>query len=172
VSALRFRFATKSDVPEVIALIERAYRGPEANLGWTTETHLLEGPRTRAGEVAELVTDPESRFVLAEIDEMLAGCALIQRNDEKAYFGMFAVDPRRQAAGAGRALLAACEDSARLLWSARAMTMSVISLRADLIEWYERRGYHRTGTSEPFPFHEQSGELRRDFDLVHLTKQL
>ena len=167
-----FRYASGMDVEAVAALIERAYRGPDANAGWTTETHLLEGPRTRPGEVRRLFADPDSRFVLAEADGALVGCALIQHRDDAAYFGMFAVDPDRQTGGIGTALLAAAEESARTLWSARVMTMSVISLRSDLIAWYDRRGYHRTGTSEPFPFHESSGELRRDFELVHLSKPL
>ncbi|MGZ4469699.1 MAG: GNAT family N-acetyltransferase [Nocardioidaceae bacterium] len=169
---LVFRYASGDDVPEVVALVERAYRGPEATTGWTTESHLLTGPRTRAAEIERIVATPDSRFVLAESGAVLVGCALVQRVGDGAYFGMFAVDPRRQAGGIGKALLAACEDSARDLWSARAMTMSVISLRADLIEWYVRRGYQRVGTSEPFPFHEASGALRTDFDLVHLSKRL
>jgi GNAT superfamily N-acetyltransferase len=172
VPELRFRFATSDDVAAIVALVERAYRGSDANAGWTTETHLLEGPRTKPGEVERLIADPDSRFVLAESDHDLVGCALIQRSKSGAYFGLFAVDPLKQAAGIGRALLAACEESARELWSAPQLTMSVISLRSDLIEWYVRRGYTRSGTSEPFPFHEHSGALRDDFELVHLNKRL
>lgn len=169
---LEFRYATGEDVPHVVALVERAYRGREATAGWTTETHLLTGPRTQVADVERVVADPDSRFLLAESDAVIVGCALLQRRGDHAYFGMFAVDPRRQAGGIGKALLAACEDAARELWSAQAMTMSVISLRSDLIEWYGRRGYQPIGTSEPFPFHEASGALRTDFALVHLHKGL
>jgi len=167
-----FRYASIDDVPAVAALVERAYRGPEAATGWTTETELLTGPRTRPADIERLVADPDSRIVLAESHAGVLGCAHVQRGDGSAYFGMFAVDPQQQAGGVGKALLAACEDAARELWSARSMTMSVISLRSDLIEWYVRRGYQLTGTHEPFPFHEASGALRRDFDLVHLRRDL
>jgi ribosomal protein S18 acetylase RimI-like enzyme len=169
---LAFRYAVADDVPAVEALIERSYRGEEANAGWTTETHLLEGPRTSPGEIERLLVDGDSRFVLAEAEGVLVGVALIQRTDHGAYFGMFAVDPLRQTGGIGRALLTACEDSARDLWSASELRMSVISQRADLIAWYERRGYARTGTSEPFPFHEHSGALSDDFELVHLSRRI
>ena len=32
------------------------------------------------------------------------------------------------------------------------MCMTVIDLRDDLIAWYERRGYARTGEYKPFPY--------------------
>ena len=166
------RYATPHDGPGIVELIERAYRGPEAAKAWTNETEFLTGPRTRDGEVDRLVADPESRFVLAEVAGTLAGCALVQRAAHGAYFGMFAVDPGQQGGGVGKAVLDACEETARELWAAGSMSLTVISLRADLIDWYARRGYLPDGTREPFPFHVESGALRTDFDLVRLVKQL
>jgi ribosomal protein S18 acetylase RimI-like enzyme len=172
VAALTFRYAEPDDVPAVAALVERAYRGPEAEQGWTTESHLLVGPRTALEEVAALVTEADSRFVLGEADGVLVGCAHVRRSGDGAHFGMFAVDPGLQTQGVGRAVLAECERTARELWGARTMTMGVISLRSELIAWYERRGYARTGASEPFPFAPERGALRSDFDLVQLRKAL
>jgi GNAT superfamily N-acetyltransferase len=168
---LTYRFAIPVDVGAVAALIERAYRGTEAATGWTNETDLLVSPRSDADEVGRLVADPDSRFLLAEAGSELVACVLLQRRGEECYFGMFAVDPRRQAGGVGSAVVAASEDAAREFWSSRAMTMSVISLRTELIAWYVRRGYALTGTSEPFPFGDKPA-LRTDFDLVHLRKPL
>jgi ribosomal protein S18 acetylase RimI-like enzyme len=172
VPEVSIRYATAPDGPSIVELIERAYRGPEAATAWTNETEFLTGPRTRDGEVDRLVADPESRFVLAEVAGELAGCALVQRADQGAYFGMFAVDPRQQGGGVGKAVLDACEETARELWAAGSMRLTVISLRADLIDWYARRGYLPDGTREPFPFHVESGALRTDFDLVRLVKAL
>lgn len=173
-----FRYATSEDAVSVSALIERAYRGPEAAAGWTTESHLLTGPRTTEAEIAALIGDHDSRFVLAERfdtaarrDRLLA-CALIQKDAEEAYFGMFAVDPGEQATGVGKTVLEKSEKAARDLWAAKAMTMVVINLREELIAWYERRGYQRTGKTEPFPFHAASGAVRGDFHLVELRKAL
>jgi ribosomal protein S18 acetylase RimI-like enzyme len=173
-----FRYATPDDAAHVTALIERAYRGPEAASGWTTEAHLLTGPRTTKAEINALISDHDSRFVLAERfdtaerrDRLLA-CALIQKDGGEAYFGMFAVDPTEQATGVGRTLLEKCEKAARDLWAAKAMTMVVINLREELIAWYERRGYERTGKTEPFPFHATSGAVRGDFHLAELRKPL
>jgi hypothetical protein len=49
--------------------------------------------------------------------------------------------------------------------------MTVISIREDLIAYYERRGYVRTGT-KPFPFDHEPGAKRTDFHFVVLTKTL
>ena len=167
-----FRYAVNADAPAVTALIERAYRGPEAARGWTNEANLLTGPRTGEDEIAGLIADPESRFVLAEREGALVGCALVQKDGDDGYFGMFSVDPGAQAQGLGKKLLAACEKSVRTEWKSRALSMVVINLRADLIAWYQRRGYTLTGQREPFPFDSAPGALRRDFDLVELKKPL
>lgn len=171
VPALSFRYAQPADVRAVAELVERAYRGPGAQ-GWTTESHLLVGPRTAQDEVAALVREADSRVVLAESGGALVGCAHVRRSGGGARFGMFAVDPRLQTQGVGRAVLAECERRARDLWGARTMTLGVISLRSELIAWYERRGYVRTGESEPFPFAPERGALRTDFDLVQMRKPL
>ena len=43
------------------------------------------------------------------------------------------------------------------------MRMTVIEQRAELIAWYERRGYQRTGEYRPFPYgDERFGIPRRD----------
>ncbi|MFO1238196.1 MAG: GNAT family N-acetyltransferase [Alphaproteobacteria bacterium] len=170
-----FRYATADDVPKVTSLIERAYRGPEAATGWASEADLLTGPRTTEAEIAALIADHDGRFVLAELadvlkGDVLVGCALIQKDGEGSYFGMFAIEPALQIAGLGKALLAKCERAARDLWAAKWMSMVVISVREELIAWYERRGYVRTGHREPFPFSPSSGETTRDFDLVELKK--
>jgi ribosomal protein S18 acetylase RimI-like enzyme len=171
-AALNFRYATPGDTSAVALLIERAYRGPEAATGWTNEAHLLTGPRTDEREIADLIDDPESRFVLAEENGALVGCALVQKDGEDAYFGMFSVDPGVQGQGLGKKLLAACEKAAKAEWNSRALGMVVINLRGELIAWYERRGYTLTGNREPFPFDEAPGAVRRDFDLVELKKPL
>jgi hypothetical protein len=49
--SLRFRRATPSDVPQVVALVESAYRGDASRAGWTTEADLLDGQRTDEAEV-------------------------------------------------------------------------------------------------------------------------
>lgn len=170
---VEFRFARADDVAAVAALVERAYRGPESAKGWASEADILTGPRSSVAEIAELIARADSRFVMAEDADGLAACALIQDHGEgRAYFGMFAVAPDRQIGGIGKTVMAEAERAVAALWRARSLSLTVISIRDTLIAWYERRGYALTGETEPFPFHEHSGALRRDFHLVVMAKAL
>lgn len=52
--------------------------------------------------------------------------------------------------------------------------MTVIDIRAELIAWYERRGYARTGITKPFPYDDDHFGLpqRDDLRFEYLTKAL
>lgn len=158
-----FRAAGAADIPAIVALVESAYRGDSGRRGWTTESDLLDGRRTDAQAVGELVSRPGSCVLLAERNGRLIASAHVERQGESGYFGMFAVDPDRQGGGLGKAVLAEAERIAREQWQCRAMRMTVIEQRAELIAWYERRGYRRSGEYQPFPYgDERFGVPRRD----------
>ncbi|HKV65031.1 MAG TPA: GNAT family N-acetyltransferase [Rhodanobacteraceae bacterium] len=175
---LRFRAAVQADVGAIVALTESAYRGDASRAGWTTEADLLDGQRTDAAEVAALITNPDVRLLLAERDgQLLASCVLERLSGEHAgdsYFGMFSVRPEAQGNGTGRALLAEAECVARDEWQAKTMRMSVIDARAELIAWYERRGYRRTGEYKPFPYGDPRFGIpkRDDLRFEWLVKEL
>lgn len=169
-----YRAAAAADVPAVVALVESAYRGESGLRGWTTETHLLDGQRTDAQNVSELIEKPDSRVLLMERDGALVACCHIERQGGVGYFGMFAVNPELQAAGLGRALLAEAERVARETWQVAAMRMTVIEQRVELIAWYERRGYRRTGETGAFPYGQPRFGIPRRDDLrfIYLSKPL
>jgi ribosomal protein S18 acetylase RimI-like enzyme len=148
----RFRLATTADVGAIVVLVQSAYRGDISRKGWTTEADLLDGQRTDPAGVAELVSKAGSCVLLAERDGELIACANLERRGEAGYFGMFSVRPDLQGAGIGRAMLAEAERIARDDWRCREMQMTVISVRDELIAWYERRGHRRTGIHSPFPY--------------------
>ena len=77
---LRFRAATRADVDAIVALTESAYRGDASRTGWTTEADLLDGQRTDAREVAELIANPGVRLLLAEHDGRLLACCVVERS--------------------------------------------------------------------------------------------
>ena len=151
-TATTFRLATSADVAAIVALVESAYRGDVSRKGWTTEADLLDGQRTDPAGVAELIAKPGSCMLLAERDGALLACANLEKRGEAGYFGMFSVRPDLQGAGIGRAVLAEAERVAHEDWHCREMHMTVISVREELIAWYERRGYRRTGIHSPFPY--------------------
>lgn len=172
---LTFRFAEHDDIPAIVDLVDSAYRGESSRAGWTTEADLLDGQRTDAAAVAEIVASPSRVMLLAEADGLLAGCCQLEpRPPAGAYFGMFSVRPTAQGQGWGRQILAEAERLVREDWGAATMVMTVLEQRRDLIGWYERRGYQLSGESRPFPYgNARFGIPRRaDLSFVVLEKSL
>ncbi|MFJ9173382.1 GNAT family N-acetyltransferase [Streptomyces sp. NPDC102360] len=167
---LVFRDAGPADVDVLVALIESAYRGDSSRTGWTTEADILEGQRTDPQGVLEVIEDPDSRLLTVERDGAVVACCQLEHRGEHAYFGMFAVSPAQQGAGLGKAIIAEAEGRARETWGVSEMHMTVIDAREELIAWYERRGYRRTGRFSPFPYgDERFGIPQRDdlrFELL------
>jgi ribosomal protein S18 acetylase RimI-like enzyme len=152
-TAAAIRPACPEDLPALRALVEGTYRGDNARRGWTHEADLLTGNRTSDTELAAVIAHPDQALLVAEQAGAIIGTVTITRlPPDRAYLGMLSVAPEAQAGGLGRALLHAAEAAAKLRFKAAIMEMTVIELRTDLIAWYERRGYARTGESRPFPY--------------------
>lgn len=162
---LRFRAAGAEDVPAIVELVESAYRGDASRAGWTTEADFLDGRRTDRREIESVLAREQSRILLAERDGELVACANVAVEDGTGYFGMFSVVPSLQGQGIGKLVLAEAERIAAEEWSCPAMRMSVIDIREDLIPFYERRGYHRTGIKKPFPYGDARFGLPKRDDL-------
>lgn len=171
---LVFRTATPADAPALVALVESAYRGDASRVGWTTEADLLDGQRTDVEGVTAAITHPDGIVLLGEAGGELLACCQLEHRGERAYFGMFSVRPGRQGGGLGRRVLAEAERVAAEEWGVAELEMTVIEQRADLIAWYERRGFRRTGVYSPFPYgDERFGiPLRPDLRFETLSKAL
>ena len=173
-NALRFRAATAADIDAIVALVESAYRGDASRQGWTTEADFLDGRRTGADDVAACIERERSRILLAERDGVMLACAHVAEEDGAGYFGMFSVKPNLQGGGIGKHVLAEAERIAREEWKLRVMRMTVIDIRDELIAFYERRGYRRTGITKPFPYGDARFGLptRDDLRFEILEKEL
>lgn len=190
--SLRFRWATHDDVDALVALVDSAYRGEQSRLGWTTEADLLDGQRTDREGVTAVIARADGGLLVAEEipkDEPrhpigaaaatqapltpIIGCCQLERRADGAYFGMFAIRPGHQGLGWGSLLLDEAERRARV-WGAEELRMTVLRQRVELIAWYERRGFRRTGAREPFPYGDERYGLprREDLEFVVLAKPL
>jgi ribosomal protein S18 acetylase RimI-like enzyme len=162
---LLVRPAIVADALELAALVNSAYRGDSSKAGWTTEAELLGGQRVDADGIAETIASPDSVILLHEQDHRLVACVLLTRMGDHCYLGMLTVCPRMQSSGLGRQLLAAGERYAVGHWASRSVHMTVLTQRVELLAWYERRGYHRTGETRPFPYGDERFGLPRRDDL-------
>ncbi|QNH11947.1 GNAT family N-acetyltransferase [Xanthomonas sp. SI] len=167
---LTFRTATVADIDAISALVTSAYRGDSSRVGWTTEADLLDGNRIDREVLRADILRPRSLVLLAERDGELIACAHIADDDGAGYFGMFSVQPQAQGGGLGKTVLAEAERIAWQEWQLPVMQMTVIDAREELIAFYERRGYRRTGIKKPFPYGDaRFGAPKRDdlrFELL------
>ena len=162
---LALRAATPADVPALVDLVTRCYRGDASRVGWTTEADLLDGNRIDPDILRNDIARPFSQVLVAEREGNLLACAHVCREGDAGYFGMFSVDPELQRAGLGSHLLSRCEWIAATEWQLSMMRMTVIEQRAELIAYYQRRGYRRTGIFKPFPYGDPRFGLPRRDDL-------
>lgn len=168
--------ASPADLPAVVALVNSAYRGDSAKQGWTHEADLLGGQRIDLERLAADVQKPGARLGVWRDEphgDILACVWLEPAGEAKLYLGMLTVRPDLQGRQLGRRMIAAAEDLARAE-GMKTMRMTVIAARAELIAWYERRGYARTGETQPFPYDDERFGLpqRDDLSFVVLEKPL
>jgi ribosomal protein S18 acetylase RimI-like enzyme len=176
-AALSVAIATESDLADVAVLVNSAYRGESSRTGWTTEADFIDGQRTDPNTLKrDLVVQAAAVILMLrdEADGALHACVWLEPASSGVwYLGMLSVRPDQQDRRLGRRLIEAAEAHAERRGAAR-MRMTVISIRQELIAWYERRGYRRTGETQPFPADDPlfGIPLRGDLEFVVLEKTL
>lgn len=132
------RAAKVADIRAIVAVVNAAF---------AIET-FVEGARTDEADILERMRRGD--LVVAEDDGGdVVACVHIERRDEHGFFSMLAVAPTRQGVGLGRMMVAHVEDQCRRL-GCRDLTITVLSLRRELLPFYQKQGYVQTGTQ---PFH-------------------
>jgi len=149
--ALVFRLAQAADSASIAALVNAAYRGDASRQGWTTEADLLDGLRTTAAEVQALMASGHGTILVCMHGTDLIASVCLEPDADAVHVGMFVVNPAMQGSGVGKQLLTYAECYAVQHWPVSRFCMHVITLRHELIAFYERRGYRRTGVVKDFP---------------------
>ncbi len=164
--------ATLQDIPSLNILINSAYRGETSKKGWTTEAHLLEGKRTTEEELTEIILDPKNTFLKFTENDQIIGSVLLVEKEHQLYVGMLTVSPELQNSGIGKKMLAEAENHAKSL-GLSTLSMTVVSVRAELIAWYKRHGYVDTGKREAFPSSDIHINISdKPLEFIYLEKSL
>lgn len=174
---MRLEPASEADFSAIIDLVNAAYRGNGSVASWNIETGIIEGTRLTESLLREdLAEKPNAHFLVTRDpeSEAIIGTVWLEPKANGAwYLGLFTIDPARQKQQLGRALLSAAEGFAKAR-GASSIRMGVLSVRDALIAWYQRRGYTRTGETDPYPYGDNrfGTPLRDDLEFVILEKQL
>ena len=171
--AFFYRLAIHADADRIAELVNAAYRGISGDPGWTHEAEIFSGPRIDAGSLSGLIDADDSVILLCMRGSDLIGSVHLEKIEGGAHLGLLAIRPALQGAGLGRRLLAESERVARERWDSEKISLTVITLRTELIEYYERRGYRRTGQVEPLPGDAEAGRpLSPGLQLAWLEKRI
>lgn len=177
---LKFRLAEVKDIAQLLNIINAAYRQNNEN-SWTNEALLVEGERITAAQLYVMLQqqhqDSSVQMVIAELntqaDEEIIGCIGLTYAAYDAEIGTFCIAPTWQAMGYGQQVLQAAELYAvKHQSNLKTLTMWVLDVRTELIEYYERRGYIRTGVVEPYPIELDVGKPLVDLKIIQLQKKL
>ncbi len=165
--------ANIDDSPAIVTLLDNSYRGEGSKSGWTSEADLFLGnKRTDEAKIRELFNTTEAVFLKYINDQqMITGCVFLQKKENKLYLGMLSVSPKVQGMGIGKHFLKAAEEHAKDQ-RCSSVFMTVISVRTELIAWYERHGYNRTGETVPFPVEESSSTPVMNLEMIILEKMI
>ena len=175
--ALIFSVAETEHIPDLCTLVNFAYRGEFSKFGWSTEADLLDGQRTDSAMLADLMAPPDQLILIAsdpEPQDQIVGCVHLKKiSAEGCYLGMLTVRPNLQNKSVCRQLLQEAESWARS-WACKEMTLSIIQVRRELIDWYSRRGYKLNGQRSDFPYGDVRYGIpkRDDLFLLGMTKSL
>ena len=166
-------FATVADIAAIKDLLNLSYRGEESKKGWTTEADLIAGDtRTDEAMIAQAMLQNGSVFLTYKDEQQkIIGCVNLQQHEDKLYLGMFSVSPQLQGGGIGKQILLAAEEYGHYM-KMKAIYMSVISLRTDIINWYMRQGYADTGERNPFVEDGITGKHLRPLEFMIMEKPL
>jgi N-acetylglutamate synthase-like GNAT family acetyltransferase len=171
--AFEISTATTSDIPAIVRLINSAYRGESSKQGWTTEAELIEGDRMNADSMNDLINSPDALMrKCVSHQHSIVGCVSLAIRANDLYVSLLTVSPDIQAKGIGKLLLNDAEDMARN-WGITQLSLDVISLRKELIDYYLRRGFKLTGKKFEFPADNKFGSRPlTSLELLELRKQL
>jgi ribosomal protein S18 acetylase RimI-like enzyme len=165
--------ATIHDIPALVPLINSAYRGDASKKGWTTEANLLEGElRTDIPALTNLFSNPEASMLKYTAgDGTITGCVYLEKMERGLYLGMLTVSPLQQAGGIGKQLLAAAAVYGKEK-KCSCIFMNVISIRYELVAWYERHGYHKTSETKPLPDDNRFGTPTQPLEFIIMERVL
>jgi len=169
---LRFFPASQHHIPDIVEIVNLAYRGQGENRGWTTEADLIVGNRINEQQLQQILSESHSHIITAWQAQQLAACVHLQQQGEAVFLGMLSVHPRMQAKGIGKALMQYAEQFAQTELYAKRMEMCVISRRAELIDYYHRRGYVLANRQGDFPLEANAGvPVCGDLKIEYLYKE-
>ncbi|WP_130803575.1 GNAT family N-acetyltransferase [Acinetobacter ihumii] len=161
--------ATEQHISEIVELVNLSYRS-KAQQGWTSEASIVDGDRTNAQQIRELIQNNSNILLMFQGMQLIA-CVHVKNCEKSGYIGMLTTHPVMQNQGLGKQLLQTAETYLKQKYGVSTFQMSVLSTRTELIAFYQRRGYALTHQVDAYPIHANVGQpLFQDLTVLNLIK--
>lgn len=179
---LKFRLAQRTDITKLVDLINVAYRQQHGN-SWTSEAEIVTGQRVNALQLEHAFSQNNFQLWIAlqdekyKKDEQIIACIGLTFNEHDVEIGTFCIAPHFQNQGFGKQVLDFAENYIRQQISLKHHRLSdfvmwVLSVRTELIAYYERRGYVQTGVIDNYPLDADVGKPIVDLHLIEMRKAI
>lgn len=152
-----FHIAGETDAGTITRLVNDAYRPGSGIAGWTHEADWVSGDRTNIIQIRGILSKANSTILLGIKDSRTVACIHVEKDGDTCHIGMLAVDPALQGSGLGKQILNQAENFAITHFGSTLFSMAVVSTRSELIAFYSRRGYRKTGHVMEYPLLAQAG---------------
>lgn len=173
---LNFRTVRISDITHLVDLINSAYRQQEGR-SWTSESKIVAGDRINAKQLEQALTQDNFQLFVAELEEQIVACIGLTFTQHDVEIGTFCIAAQLQNQGIGKYVLDFAERYVhdKVLSNPCHFThfvMWVLSVRYELIAYYQRRGYVQTGEVADYPLTANVGLPIVDLHLIEMRKSV
>lgn len=165
-----YRSARPDDAEAIAQLVNQAFRPRTGAEGWTHEAHLVAGDRIDPAQVLRALVADDTALLLGMAGDEIVACVQVELAGDSARIGMLAVAAGRQGGGLGKAMLAQAEAHAVQRWQVERYVMRVLSARVELLAFYLRCGYRRSGEVSDYPVSAAGVPLQAELKIEILEK--
>lgn len=171
-----FRTATTNDAPRLQDLIQAAFRiKNEANVDWIGSPEFADAFSIELDVIVSRITAPDGRILVASEaeDGHIIGCVNVYRKTPNfGRLGLIAVDPKLQRGGLGKIILTHGEKYLTQELGVSRIGLNTLHTRKDMIKWYERQGYVKTGEVTKLPIERFGPDVSAKIGLVEFEKNV
>lgn len=175
---LTIREAQPDDLTTLVEIINQSYRGG-GQRSWASEQGLVQGQRIDFDQLKQLFYKSNVTLLVGEIftasqhSPVTVACLALSSNKDRVEIGTYCVAPAYQNLGLGRQVLSLAEAYALQKYpNQKIFEMYVLDVRTELIAFYLRAGYIKSGHTEPYPVDADVGVPCVPIELIHLYKSI
>jgi N-acetylglutamate synthase-like GNAT family acetyltransferase len=167
------RIATTDDAPRIQDLIHAAFRFTDASIDWIGSPELAKTFELPIEVILNRITAPDNVFIVASNapDGPIIGCVnVFKKTPDFGRLALLAIDPTLQRSGLGKKMVVVGEEHLTREFGVEKIGLNALQTRKELLKWYEKQGYVRTGAVTVLPIDRARPGAQEEVFLVEMEK--